>query len=116
MVIQQFVLDRWNSLIKIRLQNKDLNISILFRTVISIWIAGGNSANITGLGDSRINSSIGSQWKADSRVGKLDAYVDKLAAGLSAEERKTYPPTNPPKTKMEPEINIRPQTTMKYYE
>ena len=52
-------------------------------------IAGGNSADITGLGDSRINSSIGSQWKSDERVGKLDAYVDKLAESLSAEERKT---------------------------
>lgn len=33
--------------------------------------------------------SAGSQWKADSRVGKLDVYVDKLTVGLSAEERRT---------------------------
>ncbi|WP_370769051.1 polymorphic toxin type 15 domain-containing protein [Ruminococcus callidus] len=41
------------------------------------------------LGDSKINSSIGSQWKADSRIGTLDAYVDKLASGLTPAERST---------------------------
>ena len=52
-------------------------------------IAGGGPENITGLGDSKINSSIGSQWKADSRIGTLDAYVDKFASGLSPAERST---------------------------
>ena len=52
-------------------------------------IAGGSPSNITGLGDSKINSSIGSQWKADSRIGTLDAYVDKLASGLTPAERST---------------------------
>ena len=37
-------------------------------------IAGGRPDNITGLGDSKINSSIGSQWK--SKVNILDDYVD----------------------------------------
>ncbi|MBT9697098.1 polymorphic toxin type 15 domain-containing protein [Eubacterium ventriosum] len=37
-------------------------------------IAGGRADNITGLGNSGINSSIGSQWK--SRVNVLDDYVN----------------------------------------
>ena len=52
-------------------------------------IAGGSASDITGLGDSRVNSSIGSQWKADSRIGTLDAYVDELAAGLTDAEKST---------------------------
>ena len=52
-------------------------------------IAGGNASDITGLGDAKINSSIGSQWKAGSRIGKLDTYVDELASGLSDAEKKT---------------------------
>ena len=49
----------------------------------------GSSSNITGLGDSKINSSIGSQWKVDSRIGVLDAYVDKLASELTPAEIST---------------------------
>lgn len=45
-------------------------------------IAGGYANNISGLGDSGINSSIGSQWKADSRIGALDRYIDSKAATL----------------------------------
>lgn len=52
-------------------------------------IAGGRASNITGLGDAGINSSIGSQWKADSRIGNLDDYVNKLASGLTQEQMKT---------------------------
>ena len=36
-------------------------------------IAGGKHTNVTGLGNSKINSSIGSQWK--SRVGDIEAQV-----------------------------------------
>ena len=43
-------------------------------------IVGGKANNISGLGDSNINSSIGSQWK--SRVGTLDSYINEKAASL----------------------------------
>ena len=43
-------------------------------------IVGGRADNISGLGDSRINSSIGSQWK--SRVSDLDSYIDSKATSL----------------------------------
>ncbi|MDT0179847.1 polymorphic toxin type 15 domain-containing protein [Microbacterium sp. ARD31] len=36
-------------------------------------IAGGNVTDISGVGDSRINSSLGSQWR--TRVGDIDAAV-----------------------------------------
>ncbi|MEW2013223.1 MULTISPECIES: polymorphic toxin type 15 domain-containing protein [Microbacterium] len=36
-------------------------------------IAGGNVTDISGVGDARINSSLGSQWR--SRVGDIDAAV-----------------------------------------
>lgn len=36
-------------------------------------IAGGNQTDISGVGDSRVNSSLGSQWR--SRVGDLDRAV-----------------------------------------
>ena len=52
-------------------------------------IAGGRASNITGLGDSGINSSIGAQWKPDSRIGNLDDYVNKLASGLTQDQMKT---------------------------
>ena len=50
-------------------------------------IAGGRADNIIGLGDSRINSSIGSQWK--SLIGALDDYVKGLAENLTKAEMKT---------------------------
>ena len=43
-------------------------------------IVGGRADNISGLGDSTINSSIGSQWK--SRVGTLDNYINEKAVTL----------------------------------
>ncbi len=43
-------------------------------------IAGGRADNITGLGDSRINSSIGSQWK--NNVAKLDQFISDKAATM----------------------------------
>ncbi|MGE8057430.1 polymorphic toxin type 15 domain-containing protein [Bacillus mycoides] len=52
-------------------------------------IAGGNPLKITGMGDSRINSSIGSQWK--SRIGNVDKEIRRVADTLSEEEKKlTY--------------------------
>lgn len=48
-------------------------------------IAGGNPLKITGMGDSRINSSIGSQWK--SRIGNVDKEIRRVADTLSEEEK-----------------------------
>ena len=54
-------------------------------------IAGGNANSISGLGNKKINSSIGSQWKAKSRIGTLDAYVNELASKLTeVEKSETY--------------------------
>lgn len=36
-------------------------------------IAGGNMSDVSGVGDTRVNSSLGSQWK--SRVGDIDTAV-----------------------------------------
>ena len=41
-------------------------------------IAGGDATDISGVGDTRINSSLGSQWR--TRVGDLDAAVDAYVA------------------------------------
>lgn len=41
-------------------------------------IAGGNVTDISGVGDSRINSSLGSQWR--SRVGDIDSAVSAFIA------------------------------------
>jgi len=49
-------------------------------------IAGGFAENVTGMGDKRVNSSIGSQWK--SKVDDLDAYVEKISSGMTSEELK----------------------------
>ncbi len=50
-------------------------------------IAGGDPTKIRGVGDSRINSSLGVQWK--KRIDAMDEQIRKLAAGLSPEELKT---------------------------
>ncbi len=42
-------------------------------------VAGGDYSDIAGFGDSAINSSIGSQWSKNSRIGKLDAAVKAVA-------------------------------------
>lgn len=52
-------------------------------------IAGGDPTQIGGLGDSKINTSIGSQWKGKDKIGELDKYVNDLASKLSPAERKT---------------------------
>ena len=52
-------------------------------------IAGGTANNIVGLGDARINSSIGAQWRGKGRIGALDQYVKDLASNLTEEQMKT---------------------------
>lgn len=51
-------------------------------------IAGGDAANVTGMGDKEINSSIGSQWQY--RIEAVDAAVQKYIEenGLSEEDMK----------------------------
>jgi hypothetical protein len=49
-------------------------------------IAGGKGDNITGMGDVRVNSSIGSQWK--TRIGKIDANVRNQAKTMTEAQRK----------------------------
>ncbi|MEB6548559.1 polymorphic toxin type 15 domain-containing protein [Heyndrickxia sporothermodurans] len=52
-------------------------------------IAGGNPLNIGGMGDKRINSSIGSQWKY--RIDIVDEQIGELAKLMTPEQRKnTY--------------------------
>ena len=50
-------------------------------------IAGGDPTKISGMGDRRVNSSLGSQWK--TRIDAMDEQIRKLAEGLSPEELKT---------------------------
>lgn len=38
-------------------------------------IAGGNPENITGMGNARVNSSMGSQWKGKSRADDVESQV-----------------------------------------
>ncbi|TWP29923.1 hypothetical protein ETU09_02775 [Apibacter muscae] len=51
-------------------------------------IAGGHGENITGLGDSPINSSIGSQWSKDGRANSLDQQIRYQAEKMTPEESK----------------------------
>ncbi len=48
-------------------------------------IAGGNADNVTGMGDRRVNSSLGSQWK--TRIGNVDRQVREAAEGMTQEQR-----------------------------
>ena len=50
-------------------------------------IAGGDPTKISGMGDRRVNSSLGSQWK--TRIDDMDEQIRQLAEGLSPEELKT---------------------------
>ncbi|MGD6816622.1 polymorphic toxin type 15 domain-containing protein [Metabacillus sp. 113a] len=50
-------------------------------------IAGGRVDIIGGLGDKRINSSIGSQWKY--RIDIVDEQILDIAKNMLPEERKT---------------------------
>ena len=47
-------------------------------------VVGGYGNKISGLGDTKVNNSIGSQWK--SRVKLIDEYDDNIKQGLTAEE------------------------------
>ena len=49
-------------------------------------IAGGNPLNIGGMGDKRINSSIGSQWRY--RIDIVDEQIGELAKVMTPEQRK----------------------------
>ncbi|WP_252189299.1 polymorphic toxin type 15 domain-containing protein [Rossellomorea vietnamensis] len=52
-------------------------------------IAGGRADNIGGLGDKRVNSSIGSQWKY--RIDVVDEQIREIAKDMSSEQLKnTY--------------------------
>lgn len=52
-------------------------------------IAGGNPLNIGGMGDKKINSSIGSQWKY--RIDVIDEQIREISKNISETERKkTY--------------------------
>ncbi|WBW97141.1 polymorphic toxin type 15 domain-containing protein [Oceanirhabdus sp. W0125-5] len=52
-------------------------------------IAGGNPLNIGGMGDKRINSSLGSQWKY--RIDAMDEQIRKMAEKMTGAEKKaTY--------------------------
>ncbi|RZJ56710.1 MAG: hypothetical protein EOO55_04735 [Hymenobacter sp.] len=50
-------------------------------------VAGGHSETITGMGDARVNSSIGAQWP--KRIKGLEAAIKKQAAGLSPQQQAT---------------------------
>ncbi|WP_260448076.1 polymorphic toxin type 15 domain-containing protein, partial [Listeria seeligeri] len=49
-------------------------------------IAGGNPTNIQGLGDSKINSSLGSQWR--TRISEVDRQIQEAAKNMSPEQLK----------------------------
>ncbi|MEK4628233.1 polymorphic toxin type 15 domain-containing protein [Solibacillus sp. FSL R7-0682] len=52
-------------------------------------IAGGNPSLIDGMGDRRVNSSLGAQWKY--RIDAVDEHIKKAAEGMSeAEKKSTY--------------------------
>ncbi|WP_343750238.1 polymorphic toxin type 15 domain-containing protein [Paraclostridium ghonii] len=50
-------------------------------------IAGGKPLNIGGMGDKKINSSIGSQWKY--RINHLDEQIKALAKTMAEIEKKS---------------------------
>lgn len=50
-------------------------------------IAGGNPLNIGGMGDKKINSSIGSQWKY--RIDEVDEQIRKLADKMTDKEKES---------------------------
>ena len=50
-------------------------------------IAGGFGHNVNRLGDRRVNSSLGSQWK--SRIGDVDSHVRQQAQGMTEAQRKS---------------------------
>ena len=52
-------------------------------------VAGGKAENVDGLGDKRVNSSIGSQWRY--RIDAVDEQIGKMAEYMTeAEKNSTY--------------------------
>ncbi len=49
-------------------------------------VAGGFADKVTGMGSSRINQSLGSQWS--SRIKDIDREIRKIAETMSESERK----------------------------
>ena len=52
-------------------------------------IAGGDPTHVTGMGDRRINSSLGSQWKNSGNADDMYKEIKKLAEGMSKEQRES---------------------------
>ncbi|MEZ0611148.1 polymorphic toxin type 15 domain-containing protein [Fibrella sp. WM1] len=52
-------------------------------------IAGGNPDHIGGMGDSNVNSSIGSQWKNKRIAENMDAHIRQEATRMTPEQRRT---------------------------
>lgn len=50
-------------------------------------IAGGNPLDIDGVGDTRINSSIGAQWKY--RIDKVDDKIEGMVKNMTPEQLKS---------------------------
>ena len=50
-------------------------------------VAGGHAGTTTGLGDARVNSSIGAQWP--KRIKGIDAHIRKHATSMTQQERET---------------------------
>lgn len=52
-------------------------------------IAGGNPLHVTGMGDRRVNSSLGSQWKNNNNAQGMYDAIKEIADSMTAEERAT---------------------------
>ena len=52
-------------------------------------IAGGDPTHVTGMGDRRINSSLGSQWKNNGNADDMYKEIKKLSEGMSKEQRES---------------------------
>lgn len=50
-------------------------------------VAGGHGENVTGLGDSKINSSLGSQWAKKGRIDAIHTQIREQAASMTPEEQ-----------------------------
>ena len=50
-------------------------------------VAGGHAEVITGMGNARVNSSIGAQWP--KRIKGIDQQIRQHAAGMSQQEQET---------------------------
>ena len=50
-------------------------------------VAGGHAGTITGLGNARVNYSIGAQWP--KRIKAIDQQIRSLAANMSLQQQQT---------------------------